>query len=263
MDRAIPLPVRAPEVAPPLDYYLILPETLSGSVGAAGRQPAGRGVEVSPEGIVVEEFVLAEDFSAVGLHSTAWTPVPGPADDWWGSAALSRGMRVDPALRARVIPVGRDDAGAAYRRLGGGELPDEPTLRTRFDHYEPLAESAPLRLGSGDVPDGFADRRVYRILFAKELDTGRLSDLMARWGMAPADDRSAAAARVVGTASRRICGDVFTWDLRRIGAAIAWCVDLTAHLVDGSADRIGPVLRELRTDARRQGLIPVTVERFS
>ncbi len=260
MDTATPLPVRTPEVAPPLDYYLILPETLSGSTG---HQLAGRGVEVGPEGIVVEEFVLAEDFSAVGLHSTAWTPVPGPADDWWGSAALSRGMRVDPALRARVIPVGRDDAEAAHRRLGGADLPDETTLRTQFRDYEPLAEAAPLRLGSDDVPDGFADKRVYRILFAKELTAERRDNLLAQWRMVPADDPSDTRARVVGTASRHVSGAVFTWDLRRIGAAIAWCVDVTAYLSADPADGIGPVLRELRADARRQGLIPVTVERFA
>lgn len=260
MDTAAPLAVRTPEVAPPLDYYLVLPEALS---GFPAEWSASHGPEVRPEGIVVEEFVLAEDFSAVGLHSTAWTPVPGPADDWWASAALSRGMRVDPALRARVIPVGRDDAEAAHRRLGGGDLPDETTLRTGFRDYEPLAESAPLRLGSEDVPDGFAGKRVYRILFAKELNTERLNNLLAHWRMTPADDPSDARARVIGTASRHISGDVFSWDLRRIGAAIAWCVDVTAHLGAGSGDRIGPVLRELRADARRQGLIPVTVERFS
>ncbi|WP_203924176.1 hypothetical protein [Rugosimonospora africana] len=172
-------------------------------------------------------------------------------------------MRVDPALRARVVPVGRNDAEAAYRQLGGGDLPDETTLRTHFDGYEPLADSAPLHLGSGDVPDGFIDKRVYRILFAKELSAERLANLVTLWQLAPVDDLTDPRARVLGTASRHVSDDVFTWDLRRIGASVAWCVDLTAYLRDSSGSGIGPMLRELRTDMRRQGLIPVTVERFS
>lgn len=281
MDTVTPLPVLATEVAPPLDYYLILPEAPSGMAahgpaghGMAAHSPAGHGTAAHdtaarPDGIVVEEFVLAEDFSAIGLHSTGWTPAQvrdsaGPSGAaWWSSRALSRGMRVDPALRARVVPVGRDDAEAAYRRLGGGDLPDETTLRTHFDDYEPLADSAPLHLGSDDVPDGFADKRVYRILFAKELSADRLANLVRLWRLAPVDDPTDPRARVLGTASRHVSDDVFTWDLRRIGAAVAWCVDLTAYLRDSSGSGIGPMLRELRTDMRRQGLIPVTVERFS
>jgi hypothetical protein len=233
---------------PPLDYYLIFPGTGDDERAAA------------PDGIVVEEFVLAEDHSAVGLNSAGWTPVD---DTWWSSAAFSRGMRTDPKLRARVAPVGRDDAEIVYRQRGGGELPDETTLRTHFHDYESLADSAPLRFGPAQVPDGFDDKRVYRILFANELDKDRLASLQALWQMVLADDRADPRARVIGTARLRVANDIYTWDLRRIGPGVAWCLDLTA-LLDGSAgDAIGPLLRELRAVMHRQGLIPVTIERFS
>jgi hypothetical protein len=243
------VPVRAAQFTPPpLDYYLVIAQ--------AGR----RGPEAQPDGLVVEEFVFAADFSATGLYSAGW----GPAErTWWSSAAFGRGMRTDPALRARVVPVSRDDARVAYRRLGGGELPNETTLRTHFHDYQSLAGPAPLRLGSGLVPDGFQDKRVYRILFAKDLDIERLTSLRTLWQLVSVDDPTDPRARVIGTARRRVLDDVFTWDLRRIGAEVAWCLDVTAHLRGDADHTIGPLLRELTAVMRGQGLIPVTVERFS
>ncbi len=216
---------------PPLDYYLI---------GSA-------------DGLVVEEFVLADDHTAVGLRSTGWTAVDRR---WWSSAAFSRAMRADPALRTRVVAAERADAEVAYRRLGGGDLPDEPTLRGYFRDYEPLATSAPLLLGTGPVPAGYREKRLYRVLFAGELTPERLTELRAGWHM-----EAAGSERVAGTARLPVGDDLFTWDLRRIGAGIAWCLDLTAFLGTGAA--LGPLLRELTAIMRRHGMIPVTVERFA
>ncbi|GAB3986465.1 hypothetical protein [Plantactinospora veratri] len=67
---------------------------------------------------------------------------------------------------------------------------------------------------------------------------------------------------VVGTARRRVGADAFTWELRRIGAGAAWCLDLTADLAGSRDDAVGPLLRELTTAARIAGLIPVTIERL-
>ena len=54
--------------------------------------------------------------------------------------------------------------------------------------------------------------------------------------------------------------DVFTWDLRRIGPSVAWCLDVTVDLAGAGDDTIGPVLRELTSRMRRHGMVPVTVE---
>jgi hypothetical protein len=215
----------------PLDYYLIGPA----------------------DGLVVEEFVLADDHTAVGLRSTGWTAADRR---WWSSAEFSRAMRADPALRTRVAAAERADAEAAYRRLGGGDLPDEPTLRGYFRDYEPLATSAPLLLGTGPVPDGYREKRLYRVLFAGELTPERLANLRAVWRM-----EAAGSARVAGTARLPVGDDLFTWDLRRIGPGIAWCLDLTALLHTGTA--LGPLLRDLTSTMRHQGLIPVTRDRFA
>ncbi|MEU8250334.1 hypothetical protein [Nonomuraea sp. NPDC048916] len=226
---------------PWLDYYLIRPED------GAPSAPA--------DGIVVEEFALAGDHTAIGLDSAGWTA----ADGWWSSAAFSRGMRTDARLRARVVAARRRDAEVVYRRLGGGELPGEATLRGRFHDHQLLAGSAPLRLGPAQAPDGFRDRRVYRVLFAGDLREDGPPRLRSAWRMTLADPP----ARVAGTAHRRVAGDVFSWDLRRIGPGVAWCLDLTACLASGSDDAVGPLLRELVTVLRHAGLIPVTIERFA
>jgi hypothetical protein len=220
----------------PLDYYLI-------------GDPIG-----SVDGIVVEEFVLADDHTAVELRSTGWTPADRR---WWSSAEFSRAMRADPALRARVAAASRADVEIAYRRLGG-DLPDEPTLRGYFRDYEPLATSAPLLLGTGPVPDGYRDKRLYRVLFAGELIPERLADLRAAWHMGAAESE-----RVAGTARLPVGDDLFSWELRRVGPGVAWSLDLTACLASDGEGGLGPLLRELTAIMRRHGMIPVTVERFA
>lgn len=229
---------------PSLDYYLIHPD---------------RGSATQPAGILVEEFVLAEDYSAVRLDSTGWTP---KGRHWWSSAAFSRAVRINANLRGRVVATTRREAEITHRQLGGGELPAEETLRTYFHDGEPLSTSAPLRLRPDQVTAGFHDTRSYRILFANELDRDGLANLQATWRMAVTDDLADPRARIVGTAHLRVGDDAFTWDLRRIGPGVAWCLDLTTNLATGSGATIGPLLRELTTAMRTQGLIPVTIERF-
>ncbi|NJC71243.1 hypothetical protein HC031_16200 [Planosporangium thailandense] len=226
---------------PSLDYYLIH--------GSAGE----------PEVILVEEFVLGEDHSAVRLDSAGWTSTDRR---WRGSAAVSRGIRVDANLRSRVVATSRPDVEIIFRQLGGGELPDEETLRGYVHDGEPLSTSAPLRLGSGRAAAGFREKRVYRILFANDLGADGLAILQAGWRMTRPENVADPQGRVVGTAHLHVGDDSFAWDLRRIGIGAAWCVDLTANLVS-RGDAIGPLLRELTTTMRRQGLIPVTIERFS
>jgi hypothetical protein len=126
-----------------------------------------------------------------------------------------------------------------------------------------LPASPPLRLTPPEIPEGFREKRVYRILFADELRKDRLAHLQQVWGMTLADDVTGPRARVLGTAHRRVAGDVFTWDLRQIGPGVASCIDLTAYLGDPPGDTVGALLRELMTIMRYEGLIPVTIERFS
>ncbi|WP_204055851.1 hypothetical protein [Microbispora corallina] len=230
-----------------LDYYLVLPE--GGPHGSSASRV---------EGIVVEEFDLAGDFTTTALNGAGWTAADG---EWWSSAAFGREMRRDPRLRSRVVAARRQEAEAAYRRLGGGDLPDETGLRARFRDPQPLPVAPPLRFGPADVPEGYHDRRVYRLLFAGEPDDGCPGRLRGLWGMTPPDDR--ADPGVAGRAGRRTARDAFTWDLRRIGPGVAWSLDLTACLGTSSDAALGPLLRELTTTMRHEGLIPVTVERFS
>jgi hypothetical protein len=227
-----------------LDYYLIFPDDGGDT----------------PDGIVVEEFVMADDCTATALNSAGWTAADG---GWWSSAVFSRGMRGDAQLRARVVPVHRGAAEIVYSRSGAGELPDEATLRTYFHEQVPLGGSAPLLLDSPEIPDGFQDKRVYRILFIKELDADGLSRLQTLWQLTLSDDVADLAVRVVGTANLRLADDAFTWELRRIGPGVAWCLDVTACLADRSGLTVGPLLRELTQAMRDEGLIPVTIERFS
>ncbi|GAB3144787.1 hypothetical protein GCM10027290_23590 [Micromonospora sonneratiae] len=231
-----------------LDYYLIHPQR------PYGDQPT------QPEGLLVEEFVLDEDHTAVLLNSAGWAV----SDRRWQSAsAFSRGVRVDADLRGRVVVASRPEAEAVYGRLGGGELPDEDVLRSYFRDGQPLATSAPLRLGPGQVTPGFHETRVHRILFANGPGGQGLVNLRVTWQMTVADDAADPRTRVIGTAYRRVGADAFSWDLRRISLGSAWCLDVTANLASGCDDTIGPLLRELTAEMRRQGLIPVTIERFS
>ncbi|NBE84169.1 hypothetical protein [Micromonospora rubida] len=236
----------APVPQPALDYYLVHPDGPGGSVAA-------------PEGLVVEEFVLGEDWAAVRLDSAAWTPADG---HWWDCAAFSRSIRVDAHLRRRVVGVPRHEAATAYRLLGGGELPGEEALRGHFHDGQPLSRAAPLRLNPHPAGAGMRDSRVYRVLFAADLRPDGLANLRGGWRMASTGDPADPEARVIGVASRRVGADSFTWHLRRIGAGGPWCLDLSADLA-GGADPLGPLLRELTAALRMQGLIPVTIERFS
>jgi hypothetical protein len=166
--------------------------------------------------------VLAGDYSAANLNSAAWTPEDGR---WWSAPAFSQQLRIDPWLRGRAVPAPRSAAAAVYRRLGGGELPCEEVLRGYFGEGTPLS-APPLRLDTVPVAAGGDQTRVYRILFAKDLGAAGLANLWEAWRMEPAGARTG----VVGTARRCAGGDVFSWDLRRIGTGAAWCVDLTASL---------------------------------
>lgn len=227
----------------PLDYYLIASE---------GGQP---------DGLAVEEFAYHDDHTAAGIDGAAWTRREGL---WRSSAGFIRGMRSEPGLRGRVAPVTRREAEDGYRLLGGGDLPEEPELRGLFRDRLELDGGAPLQLSSPPAPEGCAERRTYRILFAGELAEDRLRELRDLWRPATPGDGGPAPARVLGTARRRVGDDLFTWDLRHIGPGLAWCLDVTACLGTVRADGgVGLLLRGLVVLMRGAGLIPVTVERFS
>jgi hypothetical protein len=229
-----------------LDYYLIFGES----------DDLRR---MRPSGIFIEEFALHDDYTAAGLDSAGWTR---ERDAWWSSAAFSRGIRIDPLLRGRVVPTDRVAAEAAYRLLARAELPGETTLRTFFLDRELLPSSAPLRLHAERVPPGFAAKRVYRILFTKNLDQRGLARLQSLWQLEAVDDATDPQARVLGRAQRVVADHAFTWELRRIGLGVAWSVDVTACLGISSVSAIGALLRDLTLAMRQQGLIAVTIERF-
>ncbi|MCG5465249.1 hypothetical protein MED01_003524 [Micromonospora sp. MED01] len=238
--RAVPVPV--PDPGPPLDYYLVLPRL-------DVRDPA-----TTVEGIVVEEFTRHHDLTTTGLDSAGWTPDAG----WWSSPALSLGMRTDPEVLARIVPTSRREAEDVYRALGGGQLPDEPLLRTHFLDHQPIATAPPLRLGPAQPPAGFHERRVYRVLFAKDLRAEQVANLRTAW-------RTPADGTLTSAASGRLDahGDQLTWDLRRVGHSLAWCLDVTALLRTDATAALGSTLSELTNVLRQHGLIPVTTERFS
>ncbi|MEW1589341.1 hypothetical protein AB0283_28290 [Micromonospora vinacea] len=234
------VPVLVPDAGPPLDYYLVLP------------RPGGPAATV--EGFVVEEFTRHHDFTTTGLDSAAWTPEAG----WWSSTVLSRGMRTDPEVLERVVPTSRREAEEIYRALGGGQLPDESVLRTHFLDHHPIASAPPLRLGPAQPPAGFHERRVYRVLFAKELRADQLASLRTAW-RTPAGGTGTSAA-----SGRRDTGaDQITWDLRRVGHHLAWALDVMVLLTTDAVDAVGSTLTELTNVLRQHGLIPVTTERFS
>ncbi|SCL56171.1 hypothetical protein GA0070604_3359 [Micromonospora eburnea] len=215
-----------------LDYYLL-------RVGADDGRAAG---------LVVEEFVLADDLSATLLRSAGWTPADG---GWWSSAAFARSVRADRGLRARLAAVDRATAAATYRRLGGGTLPGEEALRDRFHDDLPLSCGAPLRLGAG--PD------VHRVLFAGELDDRRMARLITALRLDDATSATGARPGVVGTGRLRVDGTHLHWDLRRVGGA--WCLDVMSEPVPG--DVLRRLLRRLTSLARGQGLVPATIDRLS
>ncbi|MFG1884366.1 hypothetical protein [Micromonospora sp. NPDC049102] len=221
-----------------LDYHLVLPAPGTGD----------------GKGILVEEFTRQDDFSANGLHSASWTPGFG----WWSSASLSRDLRSDPAALARVVPAERAGAADAYRRLGGGDLPSEAALRTYFRDHQPIATAPPLRLGPTQPPDGFHERRVYRVLFARDLRTDQVAALRALWRAA-----GGGAAGSVADGRRESGGDQFTWELRRVAHTLAWCLDVTVLMRTDAVDAVRATLTDLTNLLRRYGLIVVTTERFS
>lgn len=201
----------------------------------------------APDGLLVEEFVLGPDHAAVGLRSAAWTAADR---QWWDASAYSRGVRVDATLLGQVRAITRRGAQELYQRLGGGDLPDEATLRMYCAGVQPLG-SAPLFLSTGPA-------RIYRVLFANELSPESRAQLRVAWDMTMPDDP-----RVLGSTRMALGDDVFAWDLRRIGLGAAWCLDVTVTLAGIRDDAIRPVLRELTGVLRGHGLIPVTLERFA
>jgi hypothetical protein len=110
----------------------------------------------------------------------------------------------------------------------------EPVL---LPDYEEFPSASTLILGDGTPLPGFREKRLYRVLFARS----------------PADPRA------FGELEEE--GDSYRWQLRSIGNGVAWCLDVAAHLNEGTT--LGPVLDRLTDQMRhRQGLIPVTTERF-
>ncbi|MFU8854189.1 hypothetical protein ACNAW0_24860 [Micromonospora sp. SL1-18] len=215
-----------------LDYYLL--HTDAGSMPAAG--------------LVVEEFVLADDFSAARLRSAGWTPADG---GWWSSAAFARAVRTDRQLRARLAAVDRAAAEATYRQLGGGTLPDEPALRDHFHDDVPLSSGTPLRLGAGTD--------VHRVLFAGELDDRQLARLSTLLWLNGTASPTGTQPGVVGSGRLRVNDTNFHWDMRHVGGT--WCLDVTSQPAASNALRW--LLRQLTGLARGHGLIPATVDRLS
>ncbi|WP_433315776.1 hypothetical protein ACQP0U_03710 [Micromonospora sp. CA-269861] len=230
--------VEVTDVRPPLDYYLV----------------GVRRSVTTVAGLVVEEFTRHHDFITTGVDSAGWTPEAG----WWSSAALSRGMRTDPEVLARVVPTSRREAEDIYRALGGGQLPDESVLRTHFLDHHPIASAPPLRLGPAQPPTGFQERRVYRVLFAKDLRAEQVTSLRTAWRTPPGGTSASAASGRLDNGA-----DQITWDLRRVGHHLAWCLDVTALLTTDAAEAVGATLTDLTAVLRQHGLIPVTTERFS
>jgi hypothetical protein len=228
----------------PLDYYLI------------HAAPDDRGRGAPPLGILVEEFVLCDDYTAAGIDCAEWTSESGV---WRESPGSSRAIRANAALRERVLPVTRRDARDAYSLLGGGELPDEPEIRATFRYRQPLPAAAPLNLGTGRS----SQTRRYRILFAGELGERGLANLRTVLRLQSPEPEPKTRGRVVGTATATAAGHTFTWELRRIGPGIAWCLDVTVRLGTGPVTAVGTLLHHHRQAIRGQGLIPVTIERFA
>lgn len=204
------------------------------------------------DAILVEEFAYGEDHVTVGLAGAMWA---AGDDRWRGTGSFGRSLRTDKDLLAMLTPIRRERAAALFRDLDGGTLPTDLELRSRFGDWVRFTNAAPLRLGPDDTPHGYAEKRVYRVLFAKEPRAAQLAELSAAWrGTAPGG---------LPAGKGRAGDHEFTWNLRRVGRGIAWGLDVTMLL---SADRVeiaGAVLRKLTTDVRESGLIPVTTERFA
>jgi hypothetical protein len=211
-----------------------------------------------PDGLLAEEFLLAKDYSSAGLVSVSWSRRDGC---WRDAVAISRRVRLDAALRVRVTPVGRAVAASLYWDLCGADLPNEAALRARCGDLS-AQPPTPLLLNGAEATLGFRETRVYRILFADELTRDGLDALSSAWQMPVTGDVADPEVRVLGTVRRRVSGDVFRWDLRRVAAGAAWGLDVTCDLVGERDEAVGVLLRGLTTQLRQQGLIPVTIDRF-
>ena len=188
------------------------------------------------EGIVVEEFTRQHDY----LHHGS------------GQRGLDAGCRLvefrlaqprhphRPGDAGEGGPTSRHEAEGVYRALGGGQLPTTPVLRTHFLDHQPIANAAPLRLGPAQPPAGFHERRLYRVLFAKDLRADQVASLRAAW-RTPVDGTNASAAS--GHLDKD--GDQLTWELRRVGHTLAWCLDVTVLLSTAAADAVGSTLSDL------------------
>lgn len=184
--------------------------------------------------LLVEAYALASDHTALGVDAAVWHPDSG----WSGGAEVSHEIR-----RGRgAVPIKRADA------AGLCPLPAEDVLRTLMTRYA-LPVEEPLRLTAAD--EGV---RVYRILCTGELSPDGLVNLATIWPMTLRDDP-----RVLGSARYELGGDEFQWDLRRVGPAGLWAVDVTAV---GEGASLGALLEHLRTGVREQGLIPIAITRF-
>jgi hypothetical protein len=213
---------------------------------------------VQPDGLLVEEFLLATDYSSAGLVSSFWSR---RESRWRDGADISRSVRLDAALRVQVVPVGRAAAAELYRSVCGVDLPDEAALRAHFGDL-PAPPPPPLRLGGPEATPGFRETRIYRILFVNELTQEGLDALSGAWQMPVTGDLADPEVRTLGAVRRQVSGDSFRWDLRRVAAGAAWGLDVTCDLAGERDEPVGVLLRGLTTQMRQQGLIPVTVDRF-
>ncbi|SIN32786.1 hypothetical protein SAMN04489832_5441 [Micromonospora cremea] len=238
--------VEATERRLPLDYYMLL------------TKPGDRGPAAAVEGIVVEEFTRHADFSTAGLDSAGWTP---SGADWWSSASFSQSMRTDREVLDRVVPASRKRAESVYRELGGGQLPPEAVLRTYFRDHQPIAAAPPLRLGPAHPPPGFHERRVYRVLFAKDLREDQVESLRTLWQSTGDGAPRPPGSVVTGYLDQG--GDQFVWVVRRVGREVAWCLDVTVLLRDDSSAAVSATLHELTNVMRQHGLVPAMTDRFS
>jgi hypothetical protein len=188
----------------------------------------------------------------VGLGGAIWA---AGDDRWRGAGSFGRILRTNEELHGMVTPVRRERAAAVYAGLGGGALPGPGELRERFGKWVRFANAAPLRLGADDPPDGFLEKRIYRVLFAKEPRAAQLTELSAAWRGSTDGGMPSG----IGRAGEHL----FSWNLRRVGRGIAWGLDVTVLLRGENAELAGAVLRKLTADVRERGLIPVTTERFA
>jgi hypothetical protein len=99
-------------------------------------------------------------------------------------------------------------------------------------------------LPTGEVPTG-------------EVPTGEVPTGEVPAGEVPAGDGPRPG--VVGTGRLRVNETNFHYDLRRV-SGVVWCIDVTSEPAAGDALRW--LLRQLTDAARRNGLVPVTIDRL-